>query len=323
MALVSHIFLVILFILVSLNRTGAYHRITNTFMITFGVFLFLFFVNFSRSGGDIHAYQTGFSGNMYPIYILRELIFWETGRSLYRLFGSYDFTFFIFDCLMLFFILLSSRIVQDKSGFILLYICSYPALFFHENTIRQGIATCFIIFLFAIFITKRRNTLLGILSTASVFIHNFSATYIPFLLIRINFIRKFFAFILFLSICIFFVGASTRNSIKSGLPLDIVFHLYFIGLMVISLFINLHRKRDYHSFITFRLILFMVVVGFIIGDSQYERLSFSILLILQFLIVTNTSIKRKTNHRLLNTFNAGVLIFPKFIAGSTLNLMMN
>lgn len=315
-----HITFLLIAVLSRVRVTSSSQKLVMLAMLSYAITLFLLLVNIDRNGGDIRAYEIGFSSSSHSIYFLREFLFWLPFRYIYNLWNNLEYTLFIMDVLCIFLVSLSSMSSEKFRGFTAIYIASFPALFFHENILRQGLASAFLIYMIARFINSegKKNNYISVLLVA---VHNFTIIFLPFLFIHRA--RNFFLKVIFavLFAALISVAASSRNSIQSGLPLDRIFHAYFIMLLFLIVMLRNGKGKNHNDFALKLFLFFAVMLGFVIGDSQYERFSYTALLITQLFLMSLADFKYSLNRHLLIYGNMSVLLLPKFLATSSIRLI--
>ena len=315
-----HVSFIIIAFITCVRSSTFYQKLISKVLILYAIMAFLILVNIDRNGGDIRAYEFGFNSASNSIYFIREFLFWYPIRFVHNIFKNLEVTLFIFDIVCISVICISSLLSEKLRGFTAIYIASFPALFFHENVLRQGLATSFLI-LFLVILIKKRRFANYLIYPFLIFIHNFTILFLPFLYNRGS--RNVSLKILFLIIftVLVYFGASTRNSITSGLPLDKVFHVYFILLLLAVFLLRRKKLSNNVDFLLVLVLLFSVMLGFALVDSQYERFSYTVLLIIQVLLMSLDGFKYKLNYKIMVYGNTLVLLLPKFISASSLRLI--
>lgn len=262
---------------------------------------------------------------LFQFYYLKECFYWLLSNLIYSWLNSELYTYLIYDFFCLYLLVKIKNNFNLPSYFILFFFLIFPSLMGFQNVYRQFVST--VIVLYSISLAFQHKKSKFFFYFIALLTHNVTIFVFPLLFIfDKNKKSKYAFFFSFLMVFILLYFESKTKSFSShGLSLGFV---YIILIFALSYFIIsknkltktlIHKKISFYSSYLFFLLL---ILFFILGESQLERTGMlSIQLLLPFIcLYIDKFYKEKILFRFILII---ILVVPTFVFKNALSMLLN
>ncbi len=251
------------------------------------VTIFSIITRYSGFDKDMINYADRLSSTSLSFYYLREPFIWLLSRGLFRLLGSAETTFILFDIFSFILIYKSMKNFNFPFYTIFIFILFFTSILGLNNIYRQYMAFCFILYFLSLCYRGTNIVFSGIVFIFAVLSHNVAALFAPvFFVYYKGSKRKLFFFISSAVILLLLpVAAATKSDAETG---RVSIKLYLFIQILFFLFFTFNKLRNFDkvsklwSLAICYMIALTLVADLFMGSAQSKRigmLSLSICLI--------------------------------------------